>query len=252
MKIDSKFEKWRVVFAVVALCAPMLVACAKSGVPVPIHGVNHRAEEFSYVLVDPLDAANTGGGELIEPFSAGGTMCCYTLPAKWRPGIKVEIRETHPLPKLPDGTLPEVTKKYVLEVPKYVGGKAGELWVIRAPDGNMDIVSSNYQPDHPKWPGKIKGWPVPSLEYQRARQDLYIKEAQSNVELYISSLQELKSNPGAHARGEWSMSMKYEPATLKGYTGPDDPEYLEMLKKSYESSLVNARKKLQMEKDARP
>ncbi|MBC7683951.1 MAG: DUF3304 domain-containing protein, partial [Bdellovibrionales bacterium] len=118
MNIYVEIGKWRAAMVALVLTAPMLFACAKTDVPVPIHGVNHRAEAFSYVLVDPTNSKNTGGGELIEPFSAGGTMCCYTLPIKWRPGIKVEIKATHWLPKLADDTLPEVSKNYLVEVPE--------------------------------------------------------------------------------------------------------------------------------------
>jgi hypothetical protein len=156
------------------------------------------------------------------------------------------------LPKLQDGTLPEITTKHVEEIPPYVAGKAGELWVIRAPDGSMSIVSSNYQPDHASWPGKIKGWPIPSLEYRRERQDLYIKDAQEAVELFTSSLDELKNSPRTHARGAWAVSARHVPAELKGYSGPDDAAYLSMLQKSYESSLVFFRERLQREKDLRP
>ena len=249
MKINMKIGHW---FLLLLLCTPMLAAGAKSSVPVSIHGVNYRADDFSYVLVDPTNPENSGGGELIGAFAAGGTICCYTLPAKWRPGIKIEIRETHWLAKLPDDSLPEVTKKHVVDLPPYVSGKPGELWVVRTSDGSMTIVSSDFQPNHAKWPGKIKGWPVPSLEYQRERHDLYIKKANSTVELYVELLRELKESPLARAREAWSMSTKYEPVELKGFSGPDDPAYLMMLKRSYESSLVDAREALQREKDSRP
>lgn len=252
MKFDWKFAQWRRTLVLLLLSAPLLVACAKSSVPVPIHGVNYAADAFSYALVDPTNPENTGGGELVEPFSAGGTMCCYTLPAKWRPGMKVEIRETHWLPKRQDNTLPEVSTVHVVELPSYVDGKAGELWVIRALNGSMSVVSSNFQPDHVSWPGTIKGWPVPSLDYQRARQDLYIKDAHQAVELYISLLKELKKSPTEHARETWALWTQHSPAELKGYRGPDDAAYLAMLRKSYESSLIEARKTLQREMDARP
>ena len=252
MVSDLNFRRWRAVFASVLLCAPMLVACAKSDVPVPIHGVNYRAEAFSYVLVDPSNPENTGGGELIESFSAGGTMCCYTLPAKWHPGIKIEIRETHWLPKLKDNTLPEVKKKYVVELPPYLGGEAGELWVIRAPDGSIGVISSNYQPDHAKWPGKIKGWPVPSVEYQRARADLYIKDTQDSIDTFISALKELKEDPAKHALAMWAVTAEHRRQDLKGFSGPDDVAYLKLLREDYESGLIQARLRLQREKDARP
>jgi hypothetical protein len=36
----------------------------------------------------------------------------------------------------------------------------GELWVLRGADGSMSVVSSDFQPDHPNWPGRVKDWPV--------------------------------------------------------------------------------------------
>jgi hypothetical protein len=252
MKFDLKLGRWRGMFALLALSAPFLIACAKPAVPVPIHGVNHRSEAFSYMLVDPTNPENTGGGELIEPFSAGGTMCCYTLPAKWHPGIKIEVRETHWLPTLKDGTLPEVKKKYVVELPPYVTGKAGELWVIREPDGGVSLVSSDYQPDHAKWPGKIKGWPVPSIEYQRARADLYIKDEQGGIDTFLSCLKELNEDPAKHARAMWAIAAVHRRQDIKGYSGPDDIAYLKMLREDCETGLVQARLRLQRMKEARP
>lgn len=252
MKTEMKFGEWRRAILVLLLSMPMLVACAKSSVPVSLHGVNYSANTFSYVVADPADPENRGGGELIEPFSAGGTFCCYTLPAKWRAGIKIEIQEIYWLPKLPDGTLPEVRKKHIVDLPPYVNGKAGELWVVRAADGSMAIVSSNFQPDHVNWPGLIKGWPVPSLEYQRERHDLYVKHAESSVRLYIDLLKELEESPQKNANEAWTLSAKYEPEELKGFSGPDDSAYLAMLKRDYEASLIRAREALRRERAARP
>ena len=252
MKITLSLERWRLGLVGLMLIAPVLVACAKSDVSVPIHGVNYRAEAFSYVLVDPTNPKNTGGGELIEPFSAGGTMCCYTLPAKWRPGLNVEVRETYWLLRRSDDSVPSVFKKHQVEVSQYVAGEAGELWIIRAPNGNISLISSNYPPDHAKWPGKLKGWPVPGAEYQRNTQDMYIKRARESVELFVSSLKELEEDPSSHSRGEWEMAKKYEPSTLKSYAGPDDPAYLERLRKKYVTSLADAREKLRKNESSRP
>ena len=251
MKIASSFEIWRLALVYLMLIAPMLVACVKTDVPIPIHGVNYRAEAFSYVLVDPTNPKNAGGGELIEPFSAGGTMCCYTLPAKWRPGMKVEVRATHWLPILSDGTLPKISKKHLVEVPKYSAGDAGELWVIRAPDESINLIASNFQPDHNKWPGKIKGWPVPTAAHQRKFEDMHIKDARDGVELYRSLLKELKDAPKIRAREAWAHSLKYDRKVIEPYVGSEDPAYLTMLKKYYESALIDARVKLERE-EARP
>ena len=252
MKMKWKFKHLRGLVYAALVWAPMLSACAQSDVPVSIHGVNYSGDSFSYVLVDPKDENNAGGGETIGPFEAGGTMCCYTLPAQWRAGMKVEIRETYWLPKLPDKTMPEVNKKHVVEVPPYAKGDVGELWVVRAADGTMSLVSSNYQPDHAKWSGKIKGWPIPDLAYRRERYDIFISEAQDWVDLYIQLLDELKKTPAKRATSQWEYVSRSNAAKLKPYSGPLDPAYLAMLQKDYQASLLLAQEKLKRLKASRP
>lgn len=134
-----------------------LPSSSKSGVSVNIHGVNYTADSFQYVLVDPKDPSNTGGGEHIGPFSAGGIMCCYELPNQWTPGIKVLVQATHWNKKDADGKLQEIRQVHMVEVPPYVGGKPGELWVLRTKEGEIELVSSDFQPNHRDRPGRVKG-----------------------------------------------------------------------------------------------
>lgn len=243
---------YRRLAALCAIALPALTGCAKENVPVSIHGVNYTAQEFTYTIVDPNNKKNFGGGELIAPFSAGGTMCCYELPTKWRAGIQVQINGTHWLPEKPDGSLPEVKETKLVEVPRYVDGKPGELWVLRGADGTLSLVSSDYQPDHAKWPGKVKGWPVPSREYQRERWDLYINHEQGYVRLYEKFLKELQSSPKSHAEESWAYSKEREPTSLARFSGPQDSEYLAYLRRSYEDGLKEAQTKLKELKERRP
>ena len=144
----------------------MLMACTShpegalsasgKGVSVSVHGVNYTANPFTFVVVDPNDESNIGGGEHIGPFAAGGIMCCFTLPKKWKPGMKVQVRSTHWLPRNDKDELPEVEKLYTVDVPPYANGKVGELWVLRTSDGGIEVVSTDLQPDHPQWPGRSK------------------------------------------------------------------------------------------------
>ena len=242
-------------FSALAMCLaaiPLLTGCAKATVPVSIHGVNYTGQTFSYVIEDPDNIKNRGGGELIEPFSSGGAMCCYELPSKWRPGIQVRIIGRHWLAKKEDGSLPEIVETKVVEVPKYVDGKAGELWVLREADGALGIVSSDYQPDHAKWPGKVKGWPVPSLEYRRSRWDLYIEHEAGGVRLYEEFLREMKSSPDASAEESWHFAQKREPESLAGFTGPKDKRYHAYLIRTYEDGLIRSTEKLRRLKEQRP
>lgn len=246
--------------ALVALCASFLTACAESDqparnaalVPVPVHGVNYSAETFSFVAIDPQDKRNRAGGELINPFGAGGTMCCVSLPATWRAGMVLEISETFWLPMKPDNSLPEFRKKHLVEVPPYPSGKAGELWVLRAADGAISVVSSNYQPDHQSWPGAIKGWPVPSIEYQRKLHDRAIHEARSNVDLWVRSLKDLSKNPMKHAADEWQSRATYRDEELGSFKSASDPAFLIMLRNYYQTMLTSDHQKLSALEASRP
>ncbi|MGK5011023.1 DUF3304 domain-containing protein [Janthinobacterium sp. MDB2-8] len=227
----------RVIFAC-TLALPMLVACNhKNDVSVIVHGVNYSDQEFTYVLQDPLHPSNQAGGETIGRYEAGGIMCCFTLPEKWRPGIKINIEYTYYLREKPDGSLPEIRKSGVVEVPHY--DKPQELWVLRHADGSMGIVSSIYQPDHPKWPGKIKGWPVPSLEYRRERWGLYMEHQLIFLRNSESLLQELQENPDKITKEFWDSEMTSDRDLLSKFKGPDDLKYRSYLKRIYEDSINN-------------
>jgi hypothetical protein len=219
------------------LTASTLAGCEKSEVAANINAVNYSADEFSYYVNDPATPTLTGGGELVGPFGAGGITCCFTLPKKWRPGIKVEIHATHWLPAQPDGRLPEVHDVHLVEVPAYVDDKPGDLWVIRALDGSFSVVSSDFQPNHSKWPGKVKGWPVPSVEYQRARWEIIKEHEEGGVRLFSELLKQLESDPQRRAKEAWTTAMEYEKSSIKDFNGPTDPRYLIQLKKEYEEGL---------------
>jgi hypothetical protein len=232
---------------------PLLAGCEeKSSVDVNIHGVNYSENTFTFSIRDPAVPNSSAGGGLIDPFGAGGIMCCFTLPKKWHPGIQVQVRTTHWLPKLPDGSLPEVKGEHLVEVPPYVDGKPGELWVLRGVDGSVSVISSDFQPDHPKWPGKVRGWPVPSREYKLRRWEIYREHEEAGVKVYLSLLDELEKEPEKRAREAWQFTQKYEPAELKPFSGPDDPNYRRFLRQDYQASLERSRKLLKQVMDAKP
>ncbi len=234
------------------LLLPMLSACAKTDVPVSIHGVNYSGEIFRYFVVDPNDKKNSGGGETIDPYGAGGTTCCFSLPKKWRPGIKVQINATHWLSNKVDDKLQEVSETKIVEVPAYANGEPGELWVLRGEKGDLSMISSDYQPDHAKWPGKIKGWPIPSVEYQRERWQVSIDYEQGGVRDFEKALVEIEKSPLKTAQEEWELAKKYEPKSLTGYSGPDDPLYIESLKARFKNSLARSKKNVEELRRRRP
>jgi hypothetical protein len=232
--------------------AVLLVACEKPTVSVNLHGVNYSGETFSYDVADPATPDKAAGGELIDPFGAGGTTCCVTLPRKWHPGIKLQVRTTHWLKKLSDGSLPEIKQQNLVDVPPYADGRPGELWVLREADGKVSVVSSDFQPDHLKWPGKVKGWPVPSLEYRRERWEVYKKYEEEGVELYLRLLDDLNKSPQEEVLEAWQHTKKYDPLSLKQFSGPNDPRYLIFLKRHYVEGLERSHEKLKRIMEERP
>lgn len=234
------------------LGASLLAGCEKSTVSVNLHGVNYTDNSFSYVVMDPENPAGGGGGELIDPFGAGGTMCCAKLPRKWQPGTKLQIQTIQYLQQRPAETVVEAKKLHVVEVPKYIDGTPGELWVLLNADNSVSVVSSDLQPDHAQWPGKIKGWPVPSIEYQRERWELLRKHEEMYVRLYLESLAENAKNPDKYAQEAWEYDEKNEPKALRNFSGPSDQKYREMLRKRDEEGLELSKKLLKNVMDAKP
>jgi hypothetical protein len=250
------FAMWRCrrSIAAIFLGSSILVACTKpsTSVPVNIHGVNYGGDSFTYVVVDPANAENNGGGELIESYAAGGTMCCYELPRKWQPGMTLSIKVTHHLGKNADDSYHDVAANEVVVVPRYLDDKPGEIWVLRGSDGKVDVVWSDYQPDHPNWPGKVKGWPVPSLAYQRERWDIYINHAKGGVDLFEKLLAELNSDPDARAAKAWDFELRDDQRLIAGFSGPDDPKYRNRLRSQYSNGLERSRAELGRYEKGRP
>jgi hypothetical protein len=234
------------------LAGPAYALWDQPTVPVSVHGVNYSNEEFSYTVEDPDDAKNKAGGELINRFAAGGTMCCYDLPRQWRPGLQVKVNSTHWLPKQADGKLPEVKQTLVVDVPPYADGQLGELWVLRQADGSVKVVSSDYQPDHEKWPGEVKGWPAPSIEYRRERWALHLKLAEASLRDALQWRAEMERDMHAYAERVWPIFQKYRREEMKEFSGPDDPKLHAFLIEENSSLLASNKIKVQQLKEHQP
>ena len=98
----------------------------------------------------------------------------------------------------------------------------------------------------------MKGWPEPSLEYQRERWELYLKLAQVNVDTYRSLVSKLKNNPRQHLLEAWDHDKKYSRDEISAFNGPDDPAYSTYLKKEYDAGLKRSEIKLESVKKAKP
>lgn len=231
-----------------------LCACDRSTtVDVNLHGVNHTVDTFSYSVKNPaVKDQRAAGGELIDPYGAGGTTCCVALPQTWRPGIKLQVNATHWVDRGPNNGLLEVKETHLVEVPQYLDGKPGELWVLRMPDGKVSVVSSDFQPDHPMWPGKIKGWPVPSLKYREERWKIIFHHELGGIDDALALLDELESDPQKSARESWELAELYDRESIKGFSGPTDPKYVVYLRRRYEKSLENSRARVKEVMEAKP
>ena len=235
-------------------CAVFMPSTATSsnGVSVSLHGVNYTGESFQYVVADPKDPSNSGGGEHISPFSAGGTMCCYQLPKRWAPGIQVQVQATHWTEKGPEKKLEEITQVHMVELPRFPDREVGALWVLRTKDGAIELVFSNVQPDHPNWPGRVKGWPEPSLEYRRERWELYRNLAEDSVENNRNLLSGLQAKSQQDLRKSWELHKRYNREEVSEFTGPEDPAFSAYLKKRYVDGLRHSELKLQQILKAKP
>jgi hypothetical protein len=221
-------------------------------VSVSIHGVNYTEEPFEFSVVDPRDEKNNGGGEHIGPYAAGGIVCCFKLPAKWSPGTVIEVESRHWVSTGNAEEISAIEKKHTVELPAYANGKAGELWVLRRSDGGIDIVSSDLQPDHPQWPGNIKGWPVPSREFMLERWELKRKLDELNVRVSQESTAELNRSPKSELQLAWVSDKRHALDEIKGFSGPDDPGYIRYVEKIYAEGLHRSKYRLEQIMKARP
>ncbi|MBB6133734.1 hypothetical protein HD842_001845 [Massilia aurea] len=227
-------------------------ATSSNGVSVSLHGVNYTGESFQYVVGDPKDPSNSGGGEHISPFSAGGTMCCYQLPKRWAPGIQVQVQATHWTEKGPEKKLEEITQVHMVELPRFPDREVAALWVLRTKEGAIELVFSNVQPDHPDWSGRVKGWPEPSLEYRRERWELYRNLAEDSVENNRNLLSGLQAKSQQDLRKSWELHKRYNREEVSEFTGPEDPAFSAYLKKRYVDGLRHSELKLQQIFKAKP
>lgn len=104
-------------------------------------------------------------------------------------------------------------------------------------DGKIDIVSSDLQPNHPQWPGKIKGWPVPSRDFMLKRWELVRDNAEQAVKNGQHLIAEVERSSESLFREAWDLDKKYSKDTIAKFNGPEDPAYHQELKKRYTKRL---------------
>lgn len=112
---------------------------------------------------DPNDKTNSGGGDALNPYGVGGSICCFGIPAQWRPGYQLIVKYNF----YPD----KAWHEQLVDVPPYPEGIADDIWLIMHDDGKAEAIVSSFGPTRPEWPGRIKGRPVPSKEYAKKVRD---------------------------------------------------------------------------------
>lgn len=229
-----------------------VLAIERKFVEVNLHGVNYSENAFRFYVINFKNPSLDDGGELIDPFSAGGISCCATLPKEWRPGTKLAVRTIHWLKERPDGTRPEIREVHQVELPRYESGKTSELWILRAPDGKVSAVASELQPNHPNWPGHIRGWPRASIEHRREKWTISKRHEEDGVNAATELLEELERAPSIAARKIWETEKEYDPRSVVGYSGPGDPRYLLAVKKRIRVGLNESKQRLRKIIEARP
>ncbi|WFR78665.1 DUF3304 domain-containing protein [Janthinobacterium rivuli] len=161
-----KSQLWRGLL--LAICLPGVAMAAS------IQALNYSSREVDYIAVEnPGNTNSGGGGDSIRPYGQGGSICCFTVPEKWHADLKVVV--VYQLS--PDPTFHRET----VSVPQYPDGKAGDIWLIVYEDGSVGAVVSLYGPSRPEWPGKIKGYPVPTKEYRDERRKQKLKREKASL-----------------------------------------------------------------------
>ncbi|WP_425253710.1 DUF3304 domain-containing protein [Janthinobacterium sp. NFX145] len=161
-----KSQLWRGLL--LAVCLPGVAMAAS------IQALNYSSREVDYIAVEnPGNTNSGGGGDSIRPYGQGGSICCFTVPEKWHADLKVVV--VYQLS--PDPTFHRET----VSVPQYPDGKAGDIWLIVYEDGSVGAVVSHYGPSRPEWPGKIKGYPVPTKEYRDERRKQKLKREKASL-----------------------------------------------------------------------
>ena len=217
-------------------------------VPASVSGVNYTGDDISYMLFDPNDVEKkVAASEELGPFSAGGIRCCYALPKTWTPGTKVGVMLDVYNEKA--GKYGE-RKTFVVDLPPYdKEGKAGDVWFILYPDRSVSVVSTAYRPNADEWPGKVKGWPQPSVEYQRKLWERDMKLAQEELRASKELMDELTQDSKAYLRRQWDFYLKEQKQKrpskeLQMFSGPDDPAFLVYEQQWNEKSLQYSQNKV--------
>src|SRR5476649_850618 len=60
---------------------------------VAVRSINYSGKEVMLMVIDPKDKKNGSGGDALNPYSTGGTICCFSIPAEWHPGLQAIVKD---------------------------------------------------------------------------------------------------------------------------------------------------------------
>lgn len=245
---------WRWVF--LSMAGLMLSACAGIGgkpLGASMTAVNYTGQGYDWVAVaQPQTPEQAEAADMVRPYGGSGIMCCVNLPAKWRPGMQLVVQTKD---ETKAKTSAEWSREHIplrlrfVEVPPYAESDVGTVWVQLLPDDKIALVVSRYDPSNANWPGVIKGWPKPSIEYRRKQWQVVVKEGEDAVDLYKKLLARIDVE---NLQEAWSLDSKYNADDVAIFNGPSDLNCRNYLKEQYEKSLREAEVYLEYLKSRRP
>ena len=175
----------RLVFIAVAI---LLAGCDRpareesvSGGSGTIEAVNHTHWAINHFSVD-----GQSGLDIIGPWQGGGGGCCYGVPTKWKPGMRVKVEwETgvafaDDVPEIPEPKRPDTKASYqvwqaysdkkeewykkikalnkvhtkIVPVPDYSGQKTCGIKIHFLPCDQIKVTTSCYDYGNPNYPIK--------------------------------------------------------------------------------------------------
>lgn len=159
----------RVLLVLVVLASSGCAAMGSDKIGVSLTAVNYTDEDYDVVgIARADDPEQLEAMERVAAYAGSGAMCCVSLPTQWRPGLKVVVKtrlgtkaktyQEWAYEKIP-------LRTHELEVPRYE--EPATLWVQILDGGMLAAVVSRYDPPNANWPGAVKGWPRPSLDFRR-------------------------------------------------------------------------------------
>ena len=215
----------------ITACAPPAEASKDDRVGAGVKAINYSGKEIEFIAVErPGEPDSGGGGESLNPYSSGGTVCCFGIPKKWHPELKVMVKYRF----YPESEV----RKHLVSVPPYAAGETGDIWLLVYEDESVEAVVSDYLPTRPEWPGKIKGYPVASREYQLKIWTRKVADTENSVNMYKQNIKEFSKKTILE---QWEYDLEYDKGRsekkLHSFSGPDDPKYVQHLKDNNEQGL---------------